>query len=73
MFCWMFVMAVKMRSLENILVQLGWFFGITVFAFAFIWFIAYPGVYFLVVRKNPITFYGNVYPAIIMAFGSGSR
>ena len=72
-FFWMCVEAIKMKSPGSILVQLGWFFAIAFLAFFTIWFIVYPAVYFLIIRKNPYKFFVNILPAMIVAFGSGSR
>ena len=73
MFSWMCVEAIKMKSPEKILLQLGWFAGTALFVYAIIWFVFYPAIYLLIVRKNPFKMYYNIIPAMIVAFGSSSR
>ena len=73
MFSWMCVEAIKMKSPEQILAQLGWFFASLVVGYFIVWFLFYPGAYFLVVGKNPFKMYYNIIPAMIVAFGSSSR
>ncbi|CAG2103089.1 unnamed protein product [Medioppia subpectinata] len=72
MFCWMCVEAIKMKSPEKVLVQLGWFFGTAIIGHLTIWFILYPVIYVSIVRKNPYKFLVNIIPAVIVAFGSSS-
>jgi Na+/H+-dicarboxylate symporter len=69
----MCVEAIKMKSPQKILTQLGWFFGTTFVAFFILLFLVHPGIYFLILRRNPFKFYANIFPAIIVAFGSCSR
>ena len=73
MFSWMCVTAIKIQSPEKILIQLGWFVVTVITAFLIVWLIFYPGVYFLIVRKNPFKMYYNIIPAMIVAIGSSSR
>ncbi|XP_054167654.1 excitatory amino acid transporter 5-like isoform X2 [Oppia nitens] len=72
MFFWMCAEAIKMQSPEAIIVQLGWFFGLAICAFMSVWLLIIPGLYFLVVRKNPYIFMMNIMPALVVAFGSSS-
>ncbi|CAG2118442.1 unnamed protein product, partial [Medioppia subpectinata] len=72
MFCWMTVQAIKMKSPEKILGQLGWFFGTVFLTYGSIWFIFYPTIYFLIIRKNCFKMNFNIIPAQIIAFGSSS-
>ena len=64
MFCWMCVEAIKMKSPEKILGQLAWFFTIAIIAFAVIWLVVYPGIYFVIIRKNPFKFMANIIPVM---------
>jgi len=73
MFSWMCVEAIKMESPKAIVTQLAWFIGTAFVAFTVQLFILWPGIYFLIVRKNPFRFYVNILPAIVVAFGSASR
>ncbi|XP_054167837.1 excitatory amino acid transporter 5-like [Oppia nitens] len=72
MFFWMCDEAIKMQSPEAIIVQLVWFFGLTICALMSVWLLIIPGLYFLVVRKNPYIFMMNIMPALVVAFGSSS-
>jgi Na+/H+-dicarboxylate symporter len=72
-FCWMCVEAIKMKSPQNVLVQFGWFCGTAAVAFFIHLFLVHPGIYFLILRKNPFKFYANIVPAIMVAIGSCSR
>ncbi|CAG2103087.1 unnamed protein product [Medioppia subpectinata] len=72
MFCWMCVEAIKMKSPEKVLVQLGWFFGTAIIGHLTIWFILYPIIYVSIIRKNPYKFLFNIIPAVVVAFGSSS-
>ncbi|CAG2102659.1 unnamed protein product [Medioppia subpectinata] len=62
MFCWMFVEAVKMKSPSKIIGQLGMLYITAIITFSCIWFVVYPTVYFLIVRKNPFKFYATITP-----------
>src|SRR5699024_3518892 len=41
-------------------------------ALSVIWFIFYPVVYGIFTRKNAFMLYGQIFPALIVAFGSGA-
>ena len=62
-----------MRSPEKVLVQLGWFFATAFLAFGIVWFLIFPGIYFLLLRKNPFKMYYNIIEALIVGFGACSR
>ncbi len=73
MFSWMCVEAIEMQSPKDELTQIAWFFGIAFIAFVIHLFILWPGIYFLILQKNPFRFYMNILPVIVVAFGSASR
>jgi Na+/H+-dicarboxylate symporter len=73
MFSWMCVEAIEMQSPKDQLTQIAWFFVTTFIAFVVHLFILWPGIYFLILQKNPFRFYINMLPAIVVAFGSASR
>ena len=62
-----------MKSPGQMLTQLAWFGGTVALTLTTMWLILYPGIYFLVLRKNPFKLYYNIIPAILVALGSSSR
>ena len=71
-FCWMFSEALKMKSLGEMATKLGYLYMIFFAGLGIIWLIFYPLVYALFTRKNAFTLYGQIFPAMVVAFASSS-
>ncbi|KAF7493932.1 Excitatory amino acid transporter 1 [Sarcoptes scabiei] len=72
MFCWMFTESLKIKSLNEIIGQIFYFYFIAICLFLTIWFIFYPLVFFVIVRKNPFRLHRAILPAVIVAGASSS-
>ena len=70
MFFWMFSEALKMSSITSVAMQLIHFYTLLSVAFAFLWLVFYPTIYFLFTRKNAFRLYQSLIPAILVAFAS---
>lgn len=72
MFCWMFTESLKMKSLNEMVGQLFYFYMIAICLFLAIWFLFYPLVYFLIIHENPYRLHRAILPSMVTAFASSS-
>ncbi|CAH1984970.1 unnamed protein product [Acanthoscelides obtectus] len=63
---------IKMEDLGTVIGSLGKYFGTVVVGLAIHGFLVLPTIYFLLTRKNPYTFIGQMSEAITTAFGTAS-
>ncbi|CAG2106455.1 unnamed protein product [Medioppia subpectinata] len=62
----------QFRIPDRLISQLVWFSITTMIGFSILLFIIHSGVYLIFVRKNPVKFFIDLMPVIIVAFGTDS-
>lgn len=61
-----------MKSLDEVVGQLGMYFLTVLIALLIHGFLVLPGMYFLITRKNPYAYIANMAEALVTAFGTSS-
>lgn len=72
LFCLMFSEGLKMKSVMGVVEKLASFYATVFSSFLILWLVFYPVVYFVFTRGNCFRLYGQVFPAMVVAFGSTS-
>ncbi|KAI2806851.1 Excitatory amino acid transporter 1 [Blomia tropicalis] len=72
MFCFMYSEALKMHSITNVAIQLGYFFSTVILCFTILLTIFYPTIMWLLSGQNCFRLYGNIIPAALVAIGTTS-
>lgn len=62
----------EMKSLDEIVGQLGMYFLTVLIALLIHGFLVLPGIYFVLTKKNPYIFIANMAKALVTAFGTSS-
>ncbi|XP_011638619.1 excitatory amino acid transporter 1-like isoform X1 [Pogonomyrmex barbatus] len=62
----------EMKSLEEVVSQLGMYFLTVLIALLIHGFLVLPGMYFLLTKKNPYIYISNMAEALVTAFGTSS-
>lgn len=62
----------EMKSLDEVVAQLGMYFLTVVIALLIHGFLVLPGMYFLLTKKNPYIYISNMAQALVTAFGTSS-
>lgn len=62
----------EMKSLEEVVGQLGMYFLTVLIALLIHGFLVLPGIYFVLTKRNPYSYIGNMAEALVTAFGTSS-
>ena len=62
----------EMKSLEEVVGQLGMYFLTVLIALIIHGFLVLPGIYFVFTKRNPYTYIANMAEALVTAFGTSS-